>query len=375
MAPSTRWASGWNRWLGALALSAVGCSSEFEKLDLPRSARGSLGEEVYKTLCRRVAGTELPTDLDGRDSRDVCLGSADTVAAELDVRGAELPARIVALASRRARLVDAVDALMPGTLASDLEEVLRSLIPFYEPPDDLLPQNSRAMAALMRRLADDPRALRELARVGRGGMVPRDVQAGPLGALAGYERFAQLARALVPALFDRERAGPEFDALRAVLSLELATTGPEDDAARARRLRFEALAWRDDATGSGTFASGEPLYTAARGPDGLPVPSALTAPFVDDDGDGEADVAADTLAHTGAPLPEPFALVGEGDVARDAAGRACALDDAGEADCARSLYAYTPDRDPSFLAAAFREAHGLAGSGKTSLVASALALP
>jgi hypothetical protein len=373
MAPSTRWTSGWNTWLGALALSALGCSSDFEKLELPRSTRGTLGEEVYKTLCRRVAGTELPHDLDGRESRDVCLGAADTVAAQLDARGAELPTRIVALASRRARLVGAVDTLMPGTLASDLDEVLRSLLPYYEPPDDLLPQNSRAVAALMRRLAEDPRALRELARLGRGGMVPLDVQAGLLGALADYERLAQLARALVPPLFDADLAGAEFDALRAVLALELATTGPEDDAARARRLRFEALAFRDDATGSGTFASDQPLYTAARGPDGLPVPSALGAPFVDDDGDGEADVAADTLAHTGAPLPEPFAVVGEGDVARDAAGRACAIDEAGEADCDRTLYTYTPDRDPSFLAAAFREAHGLAGSGKTSLVGSSLA--
>jgi len=189
MRPSKRWASrGWRAFAGTLVLGSAGCAPDFEKLSVTRGARGSLGEEVYKTVCRRVAGTEVPSDLDGRDSATLCLGAAEDVAAELEARRATLSPRLVSLAERRARIAAAVDAMLPGSLAGDLDDLLRQLIPFYDPPNDLLPQGSRMTAALMRRIAASDGASGGRARRGGGGLV------APGGAPPSYRSFLTAMR-------------------------------------------------------------------------------------------------------------------------------------------------------------------------------------
>ena len=79
----------------ACAVSILGvaaCAPKFEKLDDKRSARGTIGEEVYKALCRRVAGTEMPNDLDGRETEVLCLHDADEANQELTKRRARVSA-------------------------------------------------------------------------------------------------------------------------------------------------------------------------------------------------------------------------------------------------------------------------------------------
>jgi hypothetical protein len=359
-------------------LGSAGCAPDFEKLSVTRSARGSLGEEVYKTLCRRVAGTELPSDLDGRESATLCLGEAADVAAELAAHRADLSPRLVALAERRQRIAAAVDAMLPGSLAGDLDDLLRQLIPFYDPPNDFLPQGSRMTAALMRRIAASDGASRELARIGRSGMVPPVAAPGIAALFSGDPRIAELLAVLVPQLFDGD-AQAAFTAFREVLALELATATPEDADQKKRREAMERAAWLEDVTGQSTFAEGTPLHTVRRDATGLPrllaAGGGVPYPFQDADGDGTADLEGDRLALVSgyrAAVPEPFACVGETGVARDDAGRACAPQEDGAADCTHPLYDYTEDRDGTLLAAMAREAHRLAGSGAQSVMASAL---
>jgi hypothetical protein len=379
MRPSKRWASrGWRAFAGTLVLGSAGCAPDFEKLSVTRGARGSLGEEVYKTVCRRVAGTEVPSDLDGRDSATLCLGAAEDVAAELEARRATLSPRLVSLAERRARIAAAVDAMLPGSLAGDLDDLLRQLIPFYDPPNDLLPQGSRMTAALMRRIAASDGASRELARIGRSGMVPPVAAPGIAALFSGDERLANLLAAIVPQLFDGD-AQAEFKAFREVLALELATATAEDADQKKRREAMERAAWLEDVTGQATFGEGTPLHTVRRDATGLPrllsEGGGVPYPFLDADGDGTADLDGDRIALVSGyagTVPEPFACVGETGVTRDAAGRACAPQPSGEADCAQPLYDYTENRDETLLSAMAREAHRLAGSGSNSVVASAL---
>src|SRR4051812_41504937 len=62
-----------------LALVVTACAPELDKLEPRRSARGTFGEEAYKAVCRRMAGTELPNDVAGKRSAALCLGDAATV--------------------------------------------------------------------------------------------------------------------------------------------------------------------------------------------------------------------------------------------------------------------------------------------------------
>ena len=129
--------------LAATALS-YGCDAEVEPLEATRSARGTLGEEVYKVLCRRVAGVELPADADGSESEALCLGDAQTVSQQMSP-SRRWPARLRALAEARAELVDAVDVLLPAELGDELEQLMREMLPFYDPPQERVQASSRAI--------------------------------------------------------------------------------------------------------------------------------------------------------------------------------------------------------------------------------------
>jgi hypothetical protein len=342
------------RSLGLCLLLAASsaCAPELDELPEQRSARGTLGEEVYKVLCRRIAGVELPDDTAGQRSQALCLGDAATVAHAAS--DASLPPRLVVLARRRAELARAVDDMLPDELADELELLMREMLPFYEPPAQRLPASTRALAALLRSLAADEQALAGLESLGRDGMVGPEAALGPVRALLSSPGLADFLVDVMPSLTSAGEGRSGLETLLSGLALELATSqsGDDGDLAQLERLLQRPLP-----------AAGEPWLVARRDARGLPVPTAAAGrpvpfPFRDDDADGLADAQRGRFevdAQLAGPLPAPFSVPGEGAVRRDALGRALAMTAGGDVDGSRPLFE-TFDARASVLGALVPEA-------------------
>src|SRR5687768_16178636 len=122
-----------------LAGSGPGC---VEPIDTTREmpARGSLGAEIYEVFCQRIAAEEIPTDVTGNGTRALCEGREGP--------RSDTPPHLTALALNRTRLVAALDRIMPEPLEDDLGDFMLELLPFYDPPDERLPRQTRALAEL-----------------------------------------------------------------------------------------------------------------------------------------------------------------------------------------------------------------------------------
>jgi hypothetical protein len=367
-------------WLMVVcAVVLSGCAPELEKLGQRRSPRGSLGVEVYKALCRRVAGTEMPGDVSGRRSEAVCLGDDDAVegalaqAAQAPIEPAEgvepLTPRLVALAERRAALVQAVDDTMSFELGDELEHLFRGLLPFYDPPEERIQQAMRELALVLERLANpsDPNALEGLARVARKGMAPPEGTLGLIRGTLGAASLRDTARSVLPLLNDEPAVRQPFDTLMSGLALEFSTlevnAPPDSDLARLKKLLLRSHV---------DFGSGKPLFGSVRDARGLPTPtpsgSAVPFPFVDADGDSLADADGPrllTVPQLAARLPEPFATRDEGPVVRDAFGRASGISAGGTSEPTRTLY-LTQDADTTLLAGVLRSGQKLFRDDKLS---------
>ncbi|MET0287257.1 MAG: hypothetical protein ABW352_22420, partial [Polyangiales bacterium] len=341
--------------LCVFALSFVACAPELERLPKPRSARGSLGEEVYKAVCRRVAGTEMPLDVTGARSDAICLGDGGMVQQALSSE-AELPTRLMVFARRRAEIVRAVDDWLPENLGDELEQLFRGLLPYYDPPEERVQQATRALAEVMRSLAStDPRALSGLARIAQKGVLPREGALGITRAPLAVSGLRDMGRSLLPLTQDVPEVAAHFNTFLDGLALELATIDP-DDKPDSDIERLKRLLNRDNAD----FGTGTPLYTSVRDTRGLPVPlrsgGALPAPFVDANNDGLADANGSLLAtQPGLVAPTPFPVLGEPTTARDVHGRALAGD--------KPIYE-TADADVTLLAGLLRELGKVAGDAK-----------
>jgi hypothetical protein len=355
-----------------------GCNPKMKELPKERSERDTLGQEIYKVICRRVAGTEMPQDIDGADTEVLCLGDQESADADLEARRASLPPRLVALADRRKQIADALNEGFPDDTASGIEDLTRSLLPFYDPPDEILQEGTRRTAAMLRHLVADKPALEAMARFGREGMLSQEGDFGVTRAALSYRRIADFLAVTLPAL-TTEALTPALSATLKGLALEIATTELETDPT-SDSCHSRDLYWRSEKLAPGEtsqFASGTPLYTAARDVRGMPIPKrdndegsvdglsacgtggevrAVPHPFVDADKDGFADVDGVNFSLQSGfsgPLPEPFEVVGEGETQRDAYGRAYGLSPDGTPDKTRGLYV-TRDADASLLAASLR---------------------
>jgi hypothetical protein len=389
-----------------LALSLVSllaaCEAEVEKLPNTRSPRDSLGQEIYKVLCRRIAGVEMPQDLDGRQTNALCLGNQEEADAALEAQRAELPPRLVALAERRQLLADAFDEVLPDDLGDGLEKLMREMIPFYDGPEERMQEGTRSMAAALRRLAADDQALDGMARFSRDGMSSRDGEWGLLRAAFGYERIVELlTTVLLPLTDPASEAAAPFKAALEGAALELATaeleTAHDSDTCRTRELlqRIEP----PTSTEEKSFASGSGLFAVARDVRGMPVPKRpggetgadlasacgdgkaapvpVPYPFTDANNDGFADVkGAEFVVDPSfeGKLPTPFPAPFERDVTRDQFGRAAALGPDAQPDSRDQLYV-THDVDPMLLAAMMRESARLFEGEPSAFTSMATALP
>ncbi len=309
-----------------LFVGPAGCHS-FDTTRRP-APRGTLGEEIVRVFCERMASEANPTDVMGLAWRPVCRGEVPPPA--------DAPPRLAVLMANRTRLARALDRVLPeDAIGDDLGYFMGQLLPLMDDPRERLPGNTRLLAAFLDLLASDAEALDALSAMGtRTGYRPTRVALGMVRPILAYPEFDDFASRALRVLTDRADdpsdglAADEWRAMGRVLALEMATLAPSDPLpageestlALTRRLMFT----RDVAFGAG----GSARYVLARDERGvgLPAGGVIAAPFVDMDRDGLADV--DTLGRfldaSGAPvdLARPFRVLDEVGIPRDSGGRA-----------------------------------------------------
>ncbi len=322
------------------------CAQEFDTTRVA-PARGSLGAEIYKVLCERIASEENPADTDGSESRDLCRGAVGPEAAATP--------RLRALAENRDRLVGALDTVLPEEMQDDLQNFMVQLLPFYEPPEDYLPRSTRAIAQLLDRMTTDEDALHALERLGyREGYRPLRIGLGVARPLLAYPRFEELSQTALDVIADDGAAHDELDQLLRAAALEMVTAQPDDPTITEESTLsiMRRYMYRED----DAFAEGQPRWVLRRDDRGIAMVDtlggAIPSPFADMNRDGLADV--DDLGRfvdpVGAVLdvPAPYTVPGEAPVPRDGSGRALRSD-------GTRYYAYF-DGDRTMLAGLEREA-------------------
>ncbi|MBC7171119.1 MAG: hypothetical protein H5U40_01760 [Polyangiaceae bacterium] len=323
--------------------TAVGCD-QFDST--PReSSRGTLGAEIYKVVCERMAIDVYPTDVTGNKTRALCRGEA--------AQDSVPESRLRALAANRDRLIEALDQMLPAELEDELQTLLLSMIPFYDPPIELLPNNTRAIGALLSDLMVNEDATQALGRIShRRGLRPQQNALGLARPILSYDGLTDLAKSVLAVVNDGGALEPEWSHMLEAGALEMATAAPAEPDSRSLELTRQLLFAEHESFGTET-----PRYVVARDSRGLPLPALLdgTQGFVDLDTDGLADTdeLGRFLAADGSLLnpPTPFAIIGESGVSRDEAGRALTA----EGD---PLYVYQ-NIERSLLAALVREAPAL----------------
>ena len=354
----------WAAALGVLLTMASSCDHGFDS-ERRASPRGTVGEEVYRVFCQRLAASELPQDVSGAQTRALCAG-------EVGPEAAPTP-RLRALADNRDRTVAALDQIMPEPLEDDLNRFMVQLVPFYDPPEEALPSQTRAVGALLAELAADDEAIAALERLStRVGYRPLRLALGVARPAMAYEGLSEFTRVALETIDEGGAAGDEWAELLQAVALELATAAPApaSDGPSTLELTRELL-FRTRPE----FGSGPRRLMVVRDRRGLAIPFSsdgrLPAPFVDRNGDGlaDVDVLGRFLGDSGdiLDLPAPFAYVGEADALRDAAGRAVRAD-------MTPLYEYR-DLNQSMLAGLARETVGWLDPEQPTLMDMAFGLP
>lgn len=330
--------------LVAIALAPSSACQTFDETRRP-AIRGTLGEEIVRVFCERMARDVSPDDVTGERWKPVCRGMAPAPA--------DAPPALVALMGERPRLVAALDRLLPEQEHGALGDLLQEILPLYDPPNYTLPSNTEQLAAFLDVLREDPEALAALGRIAaRSGYRPSRLGLSVVRPFLQYEQVDEvLDLTLDTFIADDGSAHAEFVAVEAALAMELATLEANDAASAdpTTLTRLRELLFRTHPDIAGT----RPRYVVARDRRGIVLPAGgVVSPFVDLDGDGLADVDTEgrfvDAARQRLSIPTPFALRNEGAVPRDANGRA--LSTTGD-----QLYTYV-DVDQSLLGALVREA-------------------
>jgi hypothetical protein len=351
-------------WLGL----AAGCASDF---DTSRVSRGeqSFGSIVVELACKRMAHLHDLADGDGRVDvsgtryRSACRGE--------EAAPADAPGDLRALLARRNELAFALDTAAPEDYLPALQALLTSegFLALYD--DDSTTAAIDALVASMRFAADDPErgpALHDaLVRLEeRAGYRPLDATPGLMGAVIEYPELGQSLRALTGAIAAGGSAEAEWNALLAAVaaSMRHAEKAPDPaDPERVANLVLGLLLTTDPLLASSSTS--EALELVQRDHRGLAAVQVgadgqMLAPFVDQDGDGLADMDDAgrfvDAAGTAIPAPAPYEPAPgqerEPWAYRDDAGRALASEGGPR------LYRHVA-LDGTLLAAAARDMAGL----------------
>lgn len=346
-------------------LTTVACDAP---LDTRREVEpyGSLGAVIYREGCQRVAytgqlaqkeaGLRTTVDVSGGLGREVCVQGAPAPS--------DAPEKLKAIQAHKNLLIATVDAILPDSFLDTLQGFLVALLPLAD--DGTMEQAIRSLGDLLQTMKDDPEFAPALARLAqRSGYRPTKTAIGLLHTVLEYPALDDVIDKLLGLIGPGGSAEAEWKQVLAALSRELRAAAPVEapgDPERTLRLALNLfLSVAPD------LGSGKPRPLVQRDFRGMAlartVNGQVQAPFVDQDGDGLADV--DSMGRfvdaQGQPLavPTPFPETGVADTApRDAEGRALSAPDAGT-----TLYRYL-DLDSTVIGGLTREAVSLMNAQK-----------
>jgi hypothetical protein len=304
-----------------------GCAEESPPL--PARPDLSTGGEVFHILCKRVAAAAYPNELTGLRFNAPCDGGGEAAVG--------LDPRFAAMVERRAEIVAALDQLFGDKPTDDtaafedgeLDRFLADLIPFYDKPDEWTPRSTRALEKILGELlADKPaskKVLTTLERVApRVGYRPLRHVLGTVRPALSYPAIDELTRQFLALVSKDGAAYPVWLDLLEAGALELAepkaADAPPADQSTLRAA-LDLLFIEDEALAP---EGASPLWVVKRDDRGFALPSVLETPFVDDDGDGLADIGKDgnLASSTGKSIQSPFPRELSDRKNRDAEGRA-----------------------------------------------------
>ena len=361
-----------HKWLASLtsllvAAASAGCEP---KLDTDRQSAdtGSFGTTVFTISCQRMA---FERDLlDGNATVDVRGDKFRSVCRNGDTPGADAPASIVAMTGLRTPLIAALDVMFPDSYLDELQSYVTSsgFLSLYD--DGTMEKSLSTLQDVLELFSTDPELAPALANLDRRpGYRPLLPALGLVRAVAAYDGLSELTKQLTSAIAEGGPAHGEFVNFQLALSKELqdATdlTVAGTDTADDRTLR---LATNFLLTESPLLGNGVPRPLVLRGKDNLAIieneGGAVPAPFVDVDGDHQADkdAAGNYVDAAGLPIvpPAPFFTIYSAPdtaVARDDQKRA--LVSAG----GPTLYRYV-DLDKTVLGALVRDVPALMDPAK-----------
>ncbi|MFT3924450.1 MAG: hypothetical protein QM778_18070 [Myxococcales bacterium] len=328
----------------------------------------SVGSEVFRVFCKRVASADHPEDLEGTQFNAACLGQEEL---------ADPSPHLGALLERRPKVVSTVDRILGestvtqpkfvNTLETDeLRNFLKDIIPLYDAPEERLPKSTRVLSAVAERLIDGKdktgqKALTALSEItGRSGYRKLELALGLVRPLLEYPELDTFAENGLRAIARGGVAEKSLDEISLGLAAELANYSPDPPAPDstllvARDLLLSPILQNDQ-------PEREPIFITRRDKRGVALPfgapEELRLPFADDDGDGLADVDKfGRFVTHGEPkiIPSPYPIASESKVQRDASGHALNVwttsTELSEGD---PLYSYF-DAQPTLIGALVRE--------------------
>ncbi|NVB85089.1 MAG: hypothetical protein HOV81_42375 [Kofleriaceae bacterium] len=294
----------------------AGCAPAYDPTRVPADP-GTFGERVVTLMCKRIAFQADPTDVSGSKYRDACKGGPLPDGA---------PPQLVALAANRARLVTAIDHIVPDDVTGPLQAYLTKpeILALYD--DDTMSSSIASLGDMLTDIGNDEPAMFAFGRMGtRNGYRPVDQAIGPAAPLTGSPHIREVMDTVLPSIVDGGSSKAPWDAFVQAMSMTLADASPAPSgASTAAQIANEFLLTERADLGEPT-----PLWLVRRDRRGIAkvalVGGVIPAPFVDLDGDKLADVNehGEFLAANGTVLAAttPFRTTGD-NATRDAQGRA-----------------------------------------------------
>jgi hypothetical protein len=337
-------------WVTILAAVSPACDT----IDTNRQVEGysSFGAAIYREGCQRIAytgeladqaaGLRQTVDVDGSLGRAVCVNNTTPPS--------DAPQKLFAIVAQKPGLIAVVDQILPKDILSDLQDFLVAITVLAD--DGTMENAIDSLGQVLGILHDDPDFPGALARLAhRIGYRPTKTAAGLVHTVIEYPDIDNFIGKALSLIAVGGTAETEWKGVMRAVSRELRAAKPVANPADPERTLKLALNLLFDT--SSELASGKPRPMVTRDYRGMALPTAVSAPFVDNDGDGLADI--DTDGHfvdaNGVPLvgvATPFPELGNPDTAsRDSLGQA--LDTTGG-----PLYQFK-DLDPTVIAGLTRE--------------------
>jgi hypothetical protein len=363
------------RSIVAVTLSAAVIQCDVDLGSRPAAPDQTLGEQVFRESCQRVAYTaQLSDQAAGKRSFVDASGvSYRPLCSDGQAPPADAPSILAAVSAERSHIILGVDTAVPRALYDDLDQALRGTMPALE--GQSAQQAAEAGGTTLLQVAASRDAVAALARLGwRDGFTPPHTAGGLARGLLTAPMLHESLLAVLPVLSDSQPGAGDASgaaALKALLTATSRELGAVTAVARPqapdRTLNLLNRFLLSESSELLTLPAGQSYPAVRRDHRGLPLVSlqagALPSPYIDKDKDGYADSDASGrfVDASGLPIPfvTPFASLSlhhqDRAVARDSAGRALV------AAAGPPLYSYQ-NLDATVLTALLREAPALLDS-------------